>query len=394
MTRSILGLTVVLSLLAGTPAAAATYFTATSGNDGNPGSSAQPFRTMLKGVLTLRPGDTLLVQPGVYEEVLNYRIPSGTSWSQPITIRAANPQARPVLRTPAGQSWALLFQDQQFIIFDGFVIDAVNVAFDALKVTLAGTHDIRVMNAELKNARAQGILTTDGAYALEFLNLDVHSNGTTDLDHGIYLSSGSTTVSGCRVYRNAGWGIQAFKEGSGGVNNLLIRNNFVFENARIGQRGDGILVSSGSGAAVYNNVVWGNEVGIWVDYGASATTVYHNTVVNNHGEFGIYIGPGASGTVVRNNISRGNTRDIENRGVGSTLSNNLAGVDPRFVNEATADYRLQSGSPAIDAGLATGVVTTDVRGQTRSQGSAPDIGAYELDRPPNPPTNVRVILQP
>lgn len=394
MTRMVWGLALVLSLLAGMPASAATYYTATNGNDGNPGSSGQPFRTMLKGVTTLRPGDTLLVQPGVYEEVLNYRIPSGSSWSQAVAIRAANPQARPVLRTPAGQSWGLLFQDQQFVILDGFIIDAVNVSFDGIKVTLASTHDIRVMNTEVKNARGQGVLTTDGASALEFLNLDVHDNGTTDLDHGMYLSTGATTVSGCRVYRNAGWGIHVYKEGSGGANGMLVRNNFVFENARLGRRGDGILMSSGSGSAVYNNVVWANEVGIWVDYGASATTLYHNTVVANRGDFGIYIGPGATGTVVRNNISRGTTRDIENRGVGTTVSNNLAGVDPLFVNESAADFRLQVGSPAIDAAFATGVVTTDVRGQTRSQGAAPDIGAYELDRPPAPPSNVRVIQGP
>jgi parallel beta-helix repeat protein len=384
----------MLSSLAGLPASAATYYTATDGNDGNPGSSGQPFRTMLKGVTSLRPGDTLLVQPGVYEETLNYRIPSGSSWSQAVVVRAANPQARPVLRTPAGQSWGLLFQDQQFVILDGFVIDAVNVQYDALKITQPSTHDIRVMNSEIKNARAQGILTTDGAYQIELLNLDVHSNGTTDFDHGIYLSTGSAVISGCRIYRNAGWGISAYKESGGGVSNNTIRNNFIFQNAALGKRGDGILVSGGSGNAVYNNVVWANEVGIWVDYGASATTVYHNTVVNNRGEFGIYIGPGATGTFVRNNISRGNTRDIENRGESTTISNNLAGVNPLFVNESAADFRLQVGSPAIDAAFATGVVTTDVRGQTRSQGAAPDIGAYELDRPPTPPGNVRVIQGP
>lgn len=393
MTRSVLAVTLLASLWAGSPAAAATYFTAPNGNDGSPGSSAQPFRTMLKGVQTLKPGDTLLVHTGVYEESLNYRMPSGTSWSQPITIRAANPQARPVLKTPAGQSWGLLFQDIQFVIFDGFIIDAVNVRFDGLKVTLSSTHDIRVMNSEVKNARAQGVLTTDGAWNIEFLGLEVHDNGTTDLDHGIYVSTPRTTVSGCRVYRNSGWGIHVFKEGSSGLDNVLVRNNFVFENARIGRRGDGILLSSGAGSAVYNNVIWGNQVGIWVDYNAVSTTVYHNTVVNNRGEFGIHIGGGASGTIVRNNIARGNTRDIENRGANTTLSNNLAGVDPRFVNEAAADFRLSSGSAAIDAAFATGVVTTDVRGQTRSQGAAPDIGAYELDRPPTPPTNVRVNLQ-
>lgn len=393
MTQLVLVLLSLVLLSVG-QADAANYVVSPSGNDANPGTSAQPFRSLVKGVTALGPGDTLLVDTGVYEEVLNYRIPSGRSWSEPVTIRALNPQARPVLKTPPGNTWALLFQHQQYIAFDGFIIDAANVQYDGLKVTLADTHDIRVMNTEIKNAPREGILTTDGAYALEFLNLDIHSNGLANSGHGVYLSTGPTTISGCRVFRNGGWGIHAFQQDGSSVTNIVIRNNFVFDNAQTGKRGDGILAASGVGSTVYNNVVWGNEVGIWVDYGASATTVYHNTVVNNRGDFGIYIGPGATGTVVRNNISRGNTRDIENRGVGTTVSNNLAGVDPLFVNESAADFRLQVGSPAIDAAFATGVVTTDVRGQTRSQGAAPDIGAYELDRPPAPPSNVRVIQGP
>ncbi len=39
---------------------------------------------------------------------------------------------------------------------------------------------------------------------------------------------------------------------------------------------------------------------------------------------------------------------------------------------------LLSGSPAIDAGIATGAPTTDQRGVTRPQGSGVDIGAYEF----------------
>jgi hypothetical protein len=45
--------------------------------------------------------------------------------------------------------------------------------------------------------------------------------------------------------------------------------------------------------------------------------------------------------------------------------------DPKFVSSANRDYRVQSGSPAIDAGRLLPGVTDGY------QGAAPDIGRYE-----------------
>ena len=61
---------------------------------------------------------------------------------------------------------------------------------------------------------------------------------------------------------------------------------------------------------------------------------------------------------------------------------NQTAVDPLFVNAAAADFREQSTSPTVDAGtLDPDLGGLDLDGNARTQGSAPDIGAFETARP-------------
>ena len=66
-------------------------------------------------------------------------------------------------------------------------------------------------------------------------------------------------------------------------------------------------------------------------------------------------------------------------GAGAPPAWDLAaiGADARFMDAAHDDFRLQSNSPAIDAGADVGV-HTDFDGDLRPQGAGPDLGAYEF----------------
>jgi hypothetical protein len=47
-----------------------TYYVATTGSDQNPGTFAEPFRTIQKAAFEMKPGDTCLVRSGVYRECI------------------------------------------------------------------------------------------------------------------------------------------------------------------------------------------------------------------------------------------------------------------------------------------------------------------------------------
>jgi hypothetical protein len=80
---------------------------------------------------------------------------------------------------------------------------------------------------------------------------------------------------------------------------------------------------------------------------------------------------------VANNLVSGSSSAVVMK-VGSATG--TIGGDPKFVSynpTATGDYRLQSGSPAINKGLAASAPTTDILGVARPKGGAVDLGAYE-----------------
>ena len=62
------------------------YFVSPTGDNANPGTLAQPLRTIQAGIVKLQPGDVLHVLPGVYRESANF-VASGSPGS-PITVRA------------------------------------------------------------------------------------------------------------------------------------------------------------------------------------------------------------------------------------------------------------------------------------------------------------------
>jgi hypothetical protein len=380
--------TATTTALVNVPVAGTSYYVSPTGSDSNSGTFSTPFRTLAKGTSVLKPGDTLYVRAGTYAESLSDKIPSGTSWTAPVTV-AAYPGEQVVVQPTSGNFVMRIQGSRSYIIVDGLIFDGSFVASANVYIVAisSGTpQHIRIKNSEIRNGPSQGILVESIAgYPKpeynEFLNLRVHDNGTTDFAHGFYIQSNHNLIESCEIYRNAGWGIQVYKEG--GINgedagDNIIRNNKVHDNARAGARGVGIGLYVGKGNIAYNNLVWNNNNGIVIGIGATETKVFNNTVYQNSGTAGIYVKSDSTNAIVKNNIAYLNAgSNIRNDGAGTALDANLAGIDPKFVDAANYDFHLLAGSPAIDQGSLLSEVEKDFDGVARPQGGSYDIGAFE-----------------
>ncbi|HTQ30001.1 MAG TPA: chondroitinase-B domain-containing protein [Opitutaceae bacterium] len=169
----------------------------------------------------------------------------------------------------------------------------------------------------------------------------------------------------------------------------------------------------GDNNQVFSNYFEGNDVGINIGNGDADvesggaldshdrpdyTVIVYNTLVNNTTQYemnGRTGGLGATYTTFADNILQGGTTAVSISGTGPysnpVWSNNIiwnagsignipasgyTSVNPQLAADTNGIYRLQSGSPAINAGTGSyPQVTVDMDGQPRD--SSPDIGADE-----------------
>ncbi|PYV20952.1 MAG: hypothetical protein DMG24_21075, partial [Acidobacteria bacterium] len=135
----------------------------------------------------------------------------------------------------------------------------------------------------------------------------------------------------------------------------VIVNNTLFDNLS-GAIVVGNDVSTDDYTAVNNNIAYNNTRGISEEGTTGTHNVYQNNLVgqNSQGDWLLQNGLMPTGTVSAN---------------------------PQFVNytgDSKGDYHLKSTSPAIDAGTSNDAPAYDYDGNSRPQGSAWDMGAYEF----------------
>lgn len=158
--------------------------------------------------------------------------------------------------------------------------------------------------------------------------------------------------------------------------NFIVRNN-VFHDMWAW----GLCIKRVLGVQVYNNTFGPSDIhGVGTEDGASADVV--NNIFYNISNSSPYLKVDGPSTI------SGDHNLLYKS--GTTLSqvnfpNDIVNQDPQFAGYSTNNFNLAAGSPAINSGTITDA-TVDIRGISRPQGAAYDIGAYEYDGPTATPT--------
>lgn len=336
-----------------------------SGSDSNTGTASKPFRTINKAASVAKASTTVHVAAGTYSGNVATKN-SGTA-SGRIRYVSDTKWGAKVIGTGTEAHWT---NNGNFVDVSGFDISGpgrLGILNYASNTLIEGNHvhDLKLSGGCTGSGGAGIVDATYTAADDDIIGNVVHDIGVPGKCNGvqgIYHSNLRGKIMNNIVYRVSAWGIHLWHA----ANNVVIANNTVFANGS-SSMGGGIETGSGDspGGIVLNNTKIINNI-VYNNPGASITQYCYSGVS--------CIG---SSNVTANNLVYGNGRGISLR-VGS--ASGTVAANPKFVNylaNGTGNYRLQSGSPAINKGMTSSAPTYDIDKVARPRGGAIDIGAYE-----------------
>lgn len=392
------------------PVAPTGKFVSTTGSNSNPGTITAPWRTITYALTQLSTPDILNIRGGTYAESLDMTNgwPGGTqgnSWATAITIRAY-PGESVTLRPPSGSDYCVFMRGSfsgatnapRYLIFEGILFDASLInsvgfyvsAYDGtVNPADAPSHHIRVLNCRITGVRFnQGFFAGWGSVGCEFIGGEVdHINGPSfnaNNTQGFYVAASDFLLDGTYIHDCWGYGVSNLSSLPGlDVDNHTIRNLLVTRCGLGGTGLGGINMGEGINHRLYNNVVWdirGPGINLRFNPGpGSAGLEIRDCTVAFCDDVGIYISATQVNTVVKGNIAWSNAAgNYENHGTGTVASNNLFGVDPRFVDGLGGNFHLTTTSPARGAGVGVLWIPTDRDGNPRPTSGPADAGAYQF----------------
>lgn len=375
------------------------------------------FTTISQAVAVMQPGDICTVGPGTYNERVRMPVRISGTASKKTIFRAIPPR----------QATMQGFDTQRtnYVRIEGFQIThSYTGGMDGVGIMIRSNY-VEIINNYIYNVRGSGVCGYWNEPKSE--NVWVSGNYIYRGQSGINISGKNWLVENNKVerlYRHADYDCdytRFFGE------NIVIRNNEFFGTiqSEIGKSHvDGFQTFDNNGEYARNVSIYGNRIsdchqGMMAEahhYNNSSDFLIYNNIFRNcwswaldihgvrnvqvfHNVFadmkvnGVGLRSAASGRVINNIFYNAGSIywaeddcTMEGRNnlvyrVGATIDsrkyvNDIVNSSPKFVNASGGDYRLLSGSPAIDSGSFVGI-TYDIDNKQRPSGASVEIGPFE-----------------
>ncbi len=330
---------------------------AANGSDNNPGTRARPFKTLTKGLTTLKANAVVHVLPGVYGPKT-----TGDFWDN------VNKRSK-VIQLNSYRNFHVVGADRDKCIVDFNGLGDQYWGFIQVRNPSQIKDDsVEVCNLTFRNVGSK-------SWACGPLHVHGWQDHHTNIHHNMYIDCNSAFIiwsgSDAAFHDNI---IVSTVQGKGV--SIRVRG----ENTRDGDR-----------VYVYNNLVYNTRIGLeWSD-GTNWTPnktfvekfIYNNIVLNCSTGFNQWASYPTLFPKVHfeNNIA---WKCGANYNVPSYPKSNRA-VDPKLANPARFDFHPLAGSPCLDGGFPAGLLfmMNDFAGNARVADadldgkSLPDIGPYE-----------------
>jgi hypothetical protein len=332
-----------------------TFFVSTAGLDTNPGTAQRPWRTIMRALRKLKPGQTALVGPGTYGRTGCQHGRGGSAAGGYVTLKAS-PARRAILTAKAN---SVLWIDCNYLRVQGFVISGPSVVGGTNVYGYVGSHDVQIVGNEIRNSICQGIFLEEQTDVWRIIRNWIHDNGhgCDEQAHGIYLQGDNHLVANNVIDRQGeGYGVHIFDYDR---NPRVVNNTIVHS-------GSGGIVIGGSGCRSRDRC------------GVSGAVVANNALAYNawYGISRVSSAPPHS-CDIHSNLAYANRWGSYGGGWPSGCAGANRTGNPRFADPSGHDYHLSASSPAVGAADPRVTVSPDYDGLPRPQGRRPDIGAYE-----------------
>jgi MYXO-CTERM domain-containing protein len=388
-----------------------------AGSDANPGTAAQPWKTLQHAADNVTAGDTVTVEAGTY-------VGFSLCWDKPQDGQPGSPiifTAKPGVVINAKNTHTddgIDLEGCSYITVEGFEVVGMPRAGIRSVSGSANATSVAIRNNYCHDNQMWGIFTSH----VDSLLIEGNRATNSAMQHGIYVSNAcvNPTVRGNELAGNAGAGLHmngdASQGGSGVITGALVEKNVIHDNGTMG--GSGINCDGVQSSRIRNNLIYAeHSSGISLYQTDAAQPATNNVVVNNtvivavDGRWALNVQNGSTGNRAENNVllnlnpSHGSI-DIDAASVAAFTSDYnvvmdrftpddstfvtlaawrtmtkqdahslLATPAALFVSAGANDYHLSATSPAIGAGTATDAPADDLEGHSRAGGV--DVGAYQ-----------------